>query len=97
MDPVDSNIHNRDRELSEMQTPRQASWLVRKIFDARKWLSTTNVITVLQSCCYKGKFSIQKAYIALIPHVPKWMGERRKIEVWENEIKWLAPRSEQQA
>lgn len=44
-------IHNsyiKNRELTLMETPKQACWLVRKIFDARKQLTNSNSVLNIQ-------------------------------------------------
>ncbi|XP_060200662.1 uncharacterized protein LOC132628929 [Lycium barbarum] len=51
-----------------MATPKQATWLVRKIFDARKWRPN---LDDLDKFSVGGKFSIKQAYQASIPQYPK--------------------------
>ncbi|XP_019237338.1 PREDICTED: uncharacterized protein LOC109217530 [Nicotiana attenuata] len=55
-----------------METPKQASWVIRKIFEARKWL--TNGVQELETYVEKGKYSIKKAYISQMQQYakPSW-------------------------
>ncbi|XP_060178337.1 uncharacterized protein LOC132608315 [Lycium barbarum] len=59
------------RDITDMIAPKQASWIVRKLFDARKWLNNSSQLTQLQNYCIGGKFSIKGAYISFIPQCPK--------------------------
>ncbi|XP_070019425.1 uncharacterized protein [Nicotiana sylvestris] len=52
-----------------MEVPKQASWLVRKLFIAREWWD--NDITTISSFVQNGRFSIQKAYFHANPRYPK--------------------------
>ncbi|XP_019244491.1 PREDICTED: uncharacterized protein LOC109224365 [Nicotiana attenuata] len=52
-----------------METPKQASWVVRKIFEARKWLTTG--IQELELYVVQGKYTISTAYRSFIPQYPK--------------------------
>ncbi|XP_060211703.1 uncharacterized protein LOC132639260 [Lycium barbarum] len=52
-----------------METPKQASWIMRKTFDARKMLITG--LEDLNSHEVQEKFKISKAYRALQPTWPK--------------------------
>lgn len=54
-----------------METPKQACWLVRKIFDARKWYGSNDLCTELQQLTHAGKFMIKKAYKYLLPQYPR--------------------------
>ncbi|XP_059310254.1 uncharacterized protein LOC132061453 [Lycium ferocissimum] len=58
-------------DSTTMPTPKQACWVVRKIFDARKWFPNLDVATALQNCFHKGKFSIKRAYKSFMPQYPK--------------------------
>ncbi|XP_075092363.1 uncharacterized protein LOC142172600 [Nicotiana tabacum] len=57
------------KDIATMETPKQASWLVRKLFVAREWWA--NNITKIQTCTKNGKFSIRKAYLHTTPQYPK--------------------------
>ncbi|XP_060194999.1 uncharacterized protein LOC132624199 [Lycium barbarum] len=70
-----NSIDNRD--LDEMLNPKQASWLVREIFDVRKRFPPGHIQTKLQHYCFKGKFSIKKAYqgfkrLSTVDRLEKW-------------------------
>nr|XP_016500436.1 PREDICTED: uncharacterized protein LOC107818881 [Nicotiana tabacum] len=55
-----------------MPTPNQASWMVRKIFEARKWMTQSgNPLDDLKACEERGKFSIKKAYQTFMPQLQK--------------------------
>lgn len=56
-------------QILVMDTPKHASWVVRKIFDARKIMPNGN--SDLNSYEIGGKYSINKAYRALQPAWPK--------------------------
>ncbi|XP_019235475.1 PREDICTED: uncharacterized protein LOC109215818 [Nicotiana attenuata] len=43
-----------------METPRQACWLIRKIFDSRKWYGGNDLCEDLQQLTNAGKFMIKK-------------------------------------
>nr|XP_016440329.1 PREDICTED: uncharacterized protein LOC107766112 [Nicotiana tabacum] len=57
------------KDIATMETPKQASWLVRKLFVASEWWA--NDITKIQTCTKNGKFSIRKAYLHTTPQYPK--------------------------
>nr|XP_016511047.1 PREDICTED: uncharacterized protein LOC107828276 [Nicotiana tabacum] len=67
------NFYIKRRDISEMETPKQACWLVRKIFDARKWYRNNDLYTELQQFTHADKFIIKKAFMHLIPQYPKVM------------------------
>lgn len=66
------SIYIKVREVNSMPTPSQASWLVRKIFGARKWMTQSgNVMNCLELFEDREKFSIKKAYQSFLPTSPK--------------------------
>nr|XP_016462545.1 PREDICTED: uncharacterized protein LOC107785694 [Nicotiana tabacum] len=129
-------IYIKGRDLASMPTPNQGSWIVRKIFEARKWM-IGDPLDDLNACEERGKFSIKKAYQTFMPQLQKvswksrgiqveqecvlcnttvvetlehlffdcgyskviwstllhWLGERRLIRSWEEEIEWTARRT----
>ncbi|XP_019265436.1 PREDICTED: uncharacterized protein LOC109242998 [Nicotiana attenuata] len=65
-------IHNhyiKKKEMENMETPKEASWVVRKIFEARKRLNTG--IQELELYVIQGKYTISKAYHSFMPQYPK--------------------------
>ncbi|XP_019224063.1 PREDICTED: uncharacterized protein LOC109205770 [Nicotiana attenuata] len=54
-----------------METPKQACWLVRKKFYARKWYGLNDLYTDMQQFTQADKFIIKKAYLHLSPQYPK--------------------------
>ncbi|XP_016493635.1 uncharacterized protein LOC107812960 [Nicotiana tabacum] len=52
-----------------MDTPKHDSWLVRKIFEARKWLVAG--IQELKTYVTQGKYNISKVYTSIQPQFPK--------------------------
>lgn len=62
-----------------MSTPKQASWIVKKIFDAREWLRQNNPTETLNNFCKKGKFCIKKVYTASRPKYQKCNWKRLTI------------------
>lgn len=56
-------------DVATINTPKQASWLVRKIFTAREWWASD--LAVINSFVVDGKYSIKKAYIHAMPSYPK--------------------------
>lgn len=65
-------IYIKTQDLMQMKTPQQASWLVKKIFEARQWLAEAgDPITMLEGMVDKGRFSIKKAYRSLMPQYEK--------------------------
>lgn len=66
------NIYIKGRDLASMPTPNQVSWIVRKISEARKWMTQSgNPLDDLKACEERGKFSIKKAYQTFIPQLQK--------------------------
>ncbi|XP_019228166.1 PREDICTED: uncharacterized protein LOC109209363 [Nicotiana attenuata] len=57
------------KDITSMEVPKQASWLVRKIFNAREWWA--NDMQRMQSCMKNGKFNIKTSYIQSSPEWPK--------------------------
>ncbi|XP_075098948.1 uncharacterized protein LOC142175847 [Nicotiana tabacum] len=57
------------KDLKEIKTPRQASSVVRKIFEARQWLAPN--MDRIQTYALDAKFSIKKAYMDSLPQYPK--------------------------
>ncbi|XP_059306387.1 uncharacterized protein LOC132057800 [Lycium ferocissimum] len=57
----------KNRDIKEMVTPKQATWLIRKMFDARQWKE----LEELKKCTKNGKFSIKQAYLSTMPQQPK--------------------------
>lgn len=65
-------VYIKGNDIDTIPTPKQASWVVRKILDARYWLATgTSCLTVLDSFLDKGEFSIKRAYKSFLPQLPK--------------------------
>ncbi|KAH0712593.1 hypothetical protein KY289_008552 [Solanum tuberosum] len=65
-------VHIKGNSIDNVPTPKQASWVVRKILDARSWLATgTPYQTTLDSFVDKGGFNIKKAYKSFSPQLPK--------------------------
>lgn len=62
------NQHIKGNNLKNMETPKQAIWLVRKIFEARKWI---NEVDDLDKFVVKGKYSFKLAYKYFLPQRPK--------------------------
>ncbi|XP_075097840.1 uncharacterized protein LOC142175160 [Nicotiana tabacum] len=54
-----------------MDTPKQACWLVRKIFDIRYWFLEKYTSVELHKYYRNGKFSIKKLYISMRPQFQK--------------------------
>ncbi|XP_019227287.1 PREDICTED: uncharacterized protein LOC109208612 [Nicotiana attenuata] len=65
------SFYIKGKSISTMETPKQACWLVRKIFDARKWYGNNDLCTELQQLTHTGKFVIKKAYKYLLPQYPR--------------------------
>ncbi|XP_059310806.1 uncharacterized protein LOC132062204 [Lycium ferocissimum] len=65
------SFYIKTRNLADLVTPKQACWLVRKIFDARKWFPNTDPITHLAQFSVGGRFSIKQAYFSFIPQLPR--------------------------
>ncbi|XP_019233906.1 PREDICTED: uncharacterized protein LOC109214447 [Nicotiana attenuata] len=61
------SFYIKSRNINEMETPKQACWVVKKIFDARKWYGSNDLCTELQQLTHAGKFMIKKAYDYLLP------------------------------
>ncbi|XP_019223575.1 PREDICTED: uncharacterized protein LOC109205322 [Nicotiana attenuata] len=70
------SFYIKGRSISTMETPKQACWLVRKIFDARKWYGSNDLCGELQQRTHAGKFMIKKAYKYLLPQYPR--------AIWKN-------------
>ncbi|XP_019239266.1 PREDICTED: uncharacterized protein LOC109219285 [Nicotiana attenuata] len=64
-------IYIKKEDITVMQTPRQASWLVKKIFDIRDWYKKIETVANMDKFCVKGKFSIHKMYTLSRPQYPK--------------------------
>lgn len=65
------------KDINTVSTPKHACWLVRKIFDAREWLEdATNVAGTWDKYSVMGRFSIKKAYLAMLPKFPKPMWKK---------------------
>ncbi|XP_070032956.1 uncharacterized protein [Nicotiana tomentosiformis] len=62
-------------DIMSMHTPKQACWLVRKIFDTREWLIQNDSFVDLNKYCINEKFSIKKMYVSTIPQHPKCHGK----------------------
>ncbi|XP_059306443.1 uncharacterized protein LOC132057872 [Lycium ferocissimum] len=59
-------------EWSSVDTPKQDSWLIRKVFDARNWLDAdVNPNLAIDSFTVQGKFSIKKVYKDMLPRYPR--------------------------
>ncbi|XP_060170497.1 uncharacterized protein LOC132601434 [Lycium barbarum] len=64
-------------DFGQTPTPKQASWVVRKIFDARKWWADgVDWLGHLDNAVSAGKFSIQTIYKSLTPQFPKVSGKK---------------------
>ncbi|XP_075076894.1 uncharacterized protein LOC142163500 [Nicotiana tabacum] len=59
----------KQNDINTMEVPKQASWLVRKLFTAREWWA--NDIPAIESFVQNGRFSIQNAYLHATPRYPK--------------------------
>ncbi|XP_060181944.1 uncharacterized protein LOC132611538 [Lycium barbarum] len=59
------------QSIDAMLRPKQASWIVRKIIDARDWFDTDDILTELTKFCQNGKFNIKLAYQSFLPQCPK--------------------------
>ncbi|XP_060202516.1 uncharacterized protein LOC132630951 [Lycium barbarum] len=59
------------QDLASMSTPKQACWIVRKIFEAKSWFPNTNAITHLNQFEVGGRFNIKKTYTAWFPQLPR--------------------------
>ncbi|XP_019255176.1 PREDICTED: uncharacterized protein LOC109233767 [Nicotiana attenuata] len=59
----------KQKDIITMETPKQASWIVKKLFTSREWWA--NDIPTIESFAQNGKFSIQKAYLHATPKYPK--------------------------
>lgn len=77
-----------------MNTPKQACWLVRKIFDTREWLLQKDPSSDLNKYYLHGKFSIKKLYVASMHQYPKRPWKRiivgSKVLPRHQFILWLA-------
>nr|XP_016488102.1 PREDICTED: uncharacterized protein LOC107808126 [Nicotiana tabacum] len=62
-----------------MNTPKQASWIVKKIFDVREWFRQNNPNESLSNFCKNGKFCIKKLYNASRPQFQKCNWKRLTI------------------
>lgn len=61
----------KDRNIKNMATPKQASWVIKKILDAREWFMQNCPNDTLSSYCKGGKFYIKKLYKAARPQYQK--------------------------
>ncbi|XP_060185527.1 uncharacterized protein LOC132614990 [Lycium barbarum] len=62
----------KSQDLSQMETPKQACWLLRKVIDARKCLTSNDSLhKSLHQMTYKGEFSIKKSYLSMLGQFPK--------------------------
>lgn len=59
------------QDSMSMDTPKQACWLVSKIFDIRYWFLEKYTSADLHRYYRNGKFSIKKLYIAMRPQFQK--------------------------
>ncbi|XP_019248733.1 PREDICTED: uncharacterized protein LOC109228000 [Nicotiana attenuata] len=64
-------MYIKKEDFTEMQTPRQASWLVKKIFDIRDWYKEIETVANIDKFCVKGKFSIHKI-LTTVDRLAKW-------------------------
>ncbi|XP_019228498.1 PREDICTED: uncharacterized protein LOC109209643 [Nicotiana attenuata] len=70
------NYYIKNKDIAEMDTPRTAAWVIRKIIEAKKEVIQMNsmhgsVISTLADLVKQGRFQIQKAYVQLMPQLPK--------------------------
>ncbi|XP_016503770.1 uncharacterized protein LOC107821824 [Nicotiana tabacum] len=54
-----------------MDTPKQACWIVKKIFDTRQWFLKKHSRNKLEQYHRNGKFNIKKLYIVMRPQFQK--------------------------
>ncbi|XP_009771053.1 uncharacterized protein [Nicotiana sylvestris] len=54
-----------------MPTPKQACWIIRKVFDTKEWFEAISAIGDINEFCKQGKFSIKTMYIAARPQFQK--------------------------
>lgn len=93
VDPIHS-FYIKEKDIMTIYTPKQASWLVRKIFDSRDWLIQKDSFADLNKNCINGKFGIKKMYVATMPQYPKCHWKRIAIDSKalprQQFIMWLA-------
>ncbi|XP_075092223.1 uncharacterized protein LOC142172493 [Nicotiana tabacum] len=63
----------KQNDINTMEVPKQASWLVRKLFTAREWWA--NDIPTIESFVQNGRFNIQKYYLHAPQFIPKSTGK----------------------
>ncbi|XP_075096230.1 uncharacterized protein LOC142174347 [Nicotiana tabacum] len=65
------SVYIKKNDFNIMQTPNQACWLVRKVFDIRDWYKNIESFANINKFCRRGQFSIQKMYTLSRPRYPK--------------------------
>ncbi|XP_019263748.1 PREDICTED: uncharacterized protein LOC109241462 [Nicotiana attenuata] len=66
----------KNKDIAEINTSRTTAWVIRKIIEAKKEVIHMNsmhgsVISTLADLVKQGRFQIQKAYVQLMPQLPK--------------------------
>lgn len=62
------HFYIKGRDLANISSPKQASWLVRRIFDARRWLNDNeDIAKFLDRVTILGKFSSKRICNSLLP------------------------------
>lgn len=64
MDSLGLYFLHKKENLTNMNTPKQACWLIRKIFDGRTWFANSGGMTTLMQTTY---YTIKKDYTTLRP------------------------------
>ncbi|XP_070026644.1 uncharacterized protein LOC142182305 [Nicotiana tabacum] len=72
------NYYIKNRDIAEMDTPKAATWVIRKIIEAREdvkqmRLGQNSLISTLETLVKQGKFQIHRAYVQMQPQFPKVM------------------------
>lgn len=49
-----NNVYIKDKSIENTQIPKQASWIIRNILEAQKWLSNVNMVDDIESIYIKG-------------------------------------------
>ncbi|XP_019254595.1 PREDICTED: uncharacterized protein LOC109233241 [Nicotiana attenuata] len=65
------NFYIKNRNISTMATPKQACWIVRKVFDTREWFEAISATGDINEFWKQGKFSIKTMYTASRPQYHK--------------------------
>jgi len=61
----------KEKDVMVIDTPKQACWIVKKIFDTRQWFLEKHSRNELEQYQINGKFKIKKLCIAMRPQFQK--------------------------